>query len=310
MTTRSISTEKRPIVVMGFALFAASFAAVMIRLTQNAGMPSFLIATLRMLLASLVLLPIIWARYRHELSQLTRAQWLWAIFAGFWLGLHFLAIMVSLEHITVLIHQVIIGTGPLWVALLETTFLKEQLNKWVWIGLSLAIVGGMVIAFAGATGNNQTAPEGANPVFGMFLGILGAIAASIYLTVGRKVRPSVSVLPYVWIVYLFGGLTALVAVIITQTPILGHPSESYFWVVVLTLFPHLVGHTGFNYAVGYAPATLVSLSGQIVVVSAGFVAFLLFGELPLPLEVVGSVIIICGVMLAILKRNSARKRKS
>ncbi len=310
MTTLSISTEKRPLVVMGFALFAASFAAIAIRLTQNAGMPSFLIATLRMLLASFILFPIVWTRYRDELSRLTRAQWMWAGFAGFWLGFHFLATIVSLEHITVVINQVLIGTAPLWVGLLETIFLKERLNKWVWFGLALAIVGGTVIAVAGTTLENQTAPEDANPTYGMILGIIGAIAGSIYLTVGRKVRPNVSVLPYVWIVYLFGGSTTLVVVIFTQTPILGHPTESYFWIVFLTLFPHLVGHTGFNYVVGYVPATLVSISSQTVIISAGITAFLLFGEVPLPLEIVGSLIIVGGVLLAVLNRNSAGKRKS
>jgi drug/metabolite transporter (DMT)-like permease len=91
---------------------------------------------------------------------------------------------------------------------------------------------------------------------------------------------------------------------------LGHPTMGYFWLLMLTLGPQLIAHTGFNYVVGYLPATLVSMSTLTVTVGATMIAFLLFSEVPTIWHILGSIIIIVGVAVAILGQNRARKSKA
>ncbi len=296
--------EARPYLVLIIALAAATFAAVFIKLAQQAGMPSPLIAAGRLTLAALVLTPFVLLNYRHELRRLSRRDVLFSLFAGFWLATHFMTIVYALESASVMIVQVIINTGPLWVALLEVTFLREKLNREVWFGLLLTIIGGGVIALA----SNAGASGGENALIGNGLALAGAIASSIYITIGRSVREKVSLFPYIWMVFGCGALLAMSFVVLIGTPLTGHPPRAYFWLIMVTLIPQLIGHSGFNYALGYFSATIVSLTAQTISVTAAIAAFFIFAEVPGLTDLIGSGIIISGVILAIISRQ--RKRKS
>jgi drug/metabolite transporter (DMT)-like permease len=110
-------------------------------------------------------------------------------------------------------------------------------------------------------------------------------------------------IPYVWIVFGFGGIVGMGIVFATGTPVLGHPVEGYFWLLMLTLIPQLIGHSGFNYAVGFFSATFLSVTGQSLPIISSVLAFLTFGEVPGVAEILGSSIILTGVIIAILGRS-------
>lgn len=285
-------------------ILGATFAAPLIKMTQQAGMPSPLIAAGRLLLAATIYTPFILTRYRGELAKLSSRDLLMAIFAGMWIASHFLLLITALEFTSVLINQVIVNTGPIWAAILERVFLRGRLSRAVWIGMMISFVGGGVIALAGF---NNTSQELANPMLGNSLALLGAMAGAAYLTIGRSVRMKVSLWPYVWIVFGAGGLFALLYVFATGTPITGHPPEAYFWLIMLTIAAQLVGHASFNFCVGYLPAAIVTLAGQVVTVTAGIVGYFLFDEVPTILELIGCAIILTGVLMAIQGRRQKRK---
>jgi drug/metabolite transporter (DMT)-like permease len=73
--------------------------------------------------------------------------------------------------------------------------------------------------------------------------------------------------------------------------------------VLLTLFPQLIGHSSYNFALRYIPATQVALAVQVQPVIAAFAALILFAEIPTLLQVIGSAVIILGVLAATLGRN-------
>lgn len=301
-------TEKKnisfnPALVLMIALGAGTFATIFIKAAQNAGMPSHLIAAGRMLLAAIILTPVVLQKYRAELGNLERRDLLMAMFAGFWLATHFLIMITALETTSVMIFMVILNTGPLWVGLLERIFLKVKLTRGVWLGLFVAISGSVFIAITSGSGSEAVKD---NTLYGIVLTLIAAIAGSTYMTIGRSVRSKVSLLPYIWIVFSMGGIISLIFVFATGTPILGHSTESYFWLIMLTLIPQLIGHSGFNYALGYFPATIISLSGQVITITAAIAAFFFFGEIPTFIQIIGSSIIAVGVVMAIL----ARKRQA
>lgn len=292
---------QNPYIVLAIAIFAATFAAISIRLTQDAGMPSLTIAAGRLLLAALIITPLVWRNHRHEVVQLNRREILMATMGGFWIATHFILLIFALENATVLVVQVLVNTGPIWVALLEVFFLKARLSRVVWLGLFVTIIGGGIIAFS-----SGASEAGSNPELGNLLAFVGAIAGAIYLTISRSVRQKMSLVPFIWILFGTGGLFASLLVLATGTQVLGLPPMSYFWLLFLTLVVQLIGHSGFNYAIGYFPATFVSLAGQVVSVTSPIVAFFVFREVPGIGEVTGSAIIIAGVAMAILGRSSRK----
>lgn len=285
-------------------IVAATFAAPFIKLTQQAGMPSPLVAAGRLILATAVLTPLVWTRYRHEITHLSRRDLVMAAFAGLWIATHFIMLITALEYTSVLINQVIVNTGPIWAAILERIFLRARLSRIVWFGMMISFTGGGMIALSGAT---NVSSELANPMLGNTLALVGAVSGAVYLTIGRSVRSKVSLFPYIWVVFGCGGLFALVYVFATGTPITGHPPESYFWLVMLTIAAQLLGHASFNFCVGYLPAAIVTLAGQVITVTAGIVGYLLFAEVPTFLELVGCGIILAGVLMAIIGRRQKTK---
>lgn len=298
MTIDIKAISRSPFIVLAIAIGAATFAASSIRLTQNAGMPSLTIAAGRLVLAALIVTPLVWRNHRQEVRELSRRDILMATFAGFWLATHFVFLVFALENATILVVQVLVNTGPIWVALLEVFFLKARLSRVVWFGLMITIIGGGVIAFSSGASD-----AGSNPELGNLLAFVGAIAGATYLTISRSVRQKVSLVPFIWILFGTGGIFASALVLLTGTQFLGLPPMAYFWLIFLTLVVQIVGHSGFNYVIGFFPATLVSLSAQAISVTSPIAAYFIFREIPGIGEVIGGAIIIAGVALAILGRS-------
>jgi len=297
---KSNSPALNPWIILVIGIAAATFAAPFIKLSQQGGIPSPVVASGRMLLAAIAITPLVWRYYRHEMAQINRKDILYAMLAGLCLQAHFQLFIVALETTSILVVTVLLNTGPLWVAMIERAFLKEHINKYVWIGLIVTIFGGMYIAL---NATNTVGASDVNPLFGATLSALAAVAGAATLTLGRNLRQKVSLFPYVWIVFGFGGLMGLVYAIITGTPILGHSAGGYFWLLMLTLIPQLIGHSCFNFALGYITATMTSLSGQMITVTATIAAFIMFAEVPTMTDIIGSAIIATGVVIAIIYRR-------
>lgn len=302
------------------AMVALSFAAVLTRLSQVNGIPSPLIVTGRLLVGGLALTPLVMRYHRDDLKRIRRSDVLWSLFGGIWLGVHFMFIVISLEHTSILISQVVSNTLPLWVALLETVFLKVKLGSGHYSAIIMTILGGILIAISSGmntiTDNTHLLLETGklewilssthqpNALFGVILAVFAAISGSVYAIVGRKVRTHVATMPYIWIVFTTGGLVGLAWVIVTGTPITGHTQAGYLALALLIVGPQLIGHSLYNHVLKFFPATVASIYGQSVTVGAGVIAFLLFAEVPNALEAIGSFIIMAGVMMAIVSPNS------
>lgn len=275
-------------------VLAASMSSILIRFAQNDGLPSMLIAAGRLTLAALLLTLAVLSRHRADLAQLKRIDLLMAGVSGFMLAIHFATWISSLEFTSVLISVVFVTTGPLWVALLEFTFLRVRIGRLVIVGLIIAVAGGIVI---GITGSGDTTP-GRQPLLGGALALCGAIAFALYLVIGRRLRAKLSLLPYIWLVYSFTALFLVAVVVITATPVTGYPTSGYVAIVLLALLPQLVGHTSFNYALRYLSATFVSIASQLEPIGSAIIAFIVFQEIPTEWQLVGSLAIVAGVALA------------
>jgi drug/metabolite transporter (DMT)-like permease len=150
----------------------------------------------------------------------------------------------------------------------------------------------------GLTGTSSSPDE--NTLLGAVLALLGAVTVALYLIIGRSLRARLPLLPYVWMVYGFAAVFLLLVLLATGTPVLGYAPNAYVAIILLGLVPQLIGHSAFNYALGYLSATAVSLATQLEPIASAIVAFFVFRELPTNAQIVGAVIILVGVMMAIL----------
>ncbi len=303
-TASSVRTPLQAYVVIAMGVLAVSLAAIFIRLAQNEGIPSLFIAAARMTIASLVLTPFTLLRHSQEIRNLHRPELTLAGVSGIFLAAHFATWILSLEYTSVLISVVLVNSNPLWVAVLEVFFLRAQLGRWVIIGLLIGIVGSIIVAIP-PTGAVES---GSNPLLGVFLAISGAITVAVYFVIGRKLRGKLSLLPYIWLVYGCSAIVLLGVVFFARIPIVGYSIEGYFYLVAMALVPQLIGHSSFNYVLKYFPATYVGIAVQLEPAFSAIIAFFLFQEIPLPFQILGSAVILAGVVLASL--GQARSQPS
>ncbi len=301
LSEQSPATPYKAYVAVVIAIVATSSAAILIRFALDQNMPPLLIVAARLLIASLALSPIALRRHRAILSALSRADASLIAIAGICLALHFTAWVTSLQYTTVLVSVVIVSTGPIWVAILEVIFLRIRLSRLVVLGLIVALLGGALIGLPQGEAQLKAllAPGADNRTLtGAGLAWLGALSVSVYMLIGRKLRASLPVIPYVWLVYSVAAAATLAVMLARSTPVLGYSMEGYLILLAMGLVPQLIGHSSLNYLLEYFPAALVSMFSQLEPIGSALLALVLFRELPPNQQILGSLIIILGVVLA------------
>jgi drug/metabolite transporter (DMT)-like permease len=295
LASRRGAIDRRPYVALGVGVLAVSTAAIFIRMAQDEGAPSLVLSAARLCVAALVLTPLALRNHRPELTALAVSDLKWVLVSGVMLGLHFATWITSLEYTSVVNSVTIVTTNPLWVALLALIFLGEKLNRWAIIGLALALIGGIRVGLSGETGDplNRHAP-----LLGDGLALIGAITGAIYLLIGRRLRARMSVIVYIWLVYGAAAILMAVVVAVSGQQVGGLPGEAYLWMILMGLVPQLIGHSSFNYALGFFPAAYVGLVALGEPVGSGLLAIIFLDEWPVPAQLIGSALILCGIGVA------------
>jgi len=296
---------------LAFAILAVSTGSIIIRFAQSEQMPSLAIAAWRMIFATLILLPLALTKYRDEIQRLTRTEVLFGVFSGIFLAAHFATWISSLEYTSVASSVVFVSTGPLWVALLSPLLLKEHLGQTAVTGLLLSMAGGMIIGIVDACSfqGGLTCPAFSDllhgrTMWGNFLALLGAWMVSGYLIIGRKIRAGMSLLPYIFLVYGCAAITLLLVLLVSGENPFGYTSQSYWWVLALAIIPQLIGHTTFNWALKYLPASMVAVTTLGEPVGSAILAFFILNETPRLGTMIGGCLILAGIYLTTRQWNS------
>ncbi|MCO5199861.1 MAG: DMT family transporter [Anaerolineae bacterium] len=280
-----------PLLGLAVGVLAISTGSILVRFAQGENVPSLVIAAWRLTFAALILLPFCLARRRDELRSLNSADMRFAALSGMMLALHFATWITSLEYTSVAVSTVLVTTSPLWVALAAPFFLGERVTRPVKIGIGLALVGSVIISLGSFGG-------GSAPVWGSLLALLGAITAAAYLLIGRKLRVKLSLLTYVTLVYTIAALILIVLALAAGNNLLDYSAQTFFLFLLLALFPQLIGHSSFNWALGFLPVAYVTVAVISEPIGASILALLFFQEIPTPLTLLGSAFILGGLIVA------------
>lgn len=83
----------------------------------------------------------------------------------------------------------------------------------------------------------------------------------------------------------------------------GYPEKVYLYVFLMAIFSQLIGHTSFNWAIRWISPTLVTLAILFEPISASLFGYLIFGEIPSNIVLLGGLILLMGVAIAVLGHN-------
>jgi drug/metabolite transporter (DMT)-like permease len=272
-----------------------STASILIRWLQAAGVPSLSIAAWRLALAALILAPVVLARHHGELGRLGAREWLLAAAAGAFLAAHFAAWILSLEYTSVASSVALVTTNPIWIGIASWLLFRERLGGLMVLAIGLAIAGSAVVFLAD---RGDPAADGSAPALGNTLALIGSFAICGYLLIGRGLRRSMSLVPYVGVVYAAAAVCLVVVAAAAGATLGGFTGESWLMLFALAVGPQLLGHSSFNWALKYLSATLIALAILGEPVGSTILAWWLLEEPVRAAKLGGMALLLAGIFLA------------
>lgn len=275
--------QRRVLFVLAAAVFGISISGVLVRSMHDAD--ALAIAAWRTLLAGLVLLPSL----RLITVRLQRGDILRILAAGGCLGFHFYVWFLSLEHTTVMRSTVLVCLLPIWVGLLEWLFEGEFQGRRYWFGSALAILG---------VASMSLLADGEGSLYGDLLAVAGGILCAFYLMIGKSVRKRMHVTPYMCLICLVAAASLWPFALSDGGKVWGYSNQTWLLLGGAVLGPQLIGHQGFNYAIRYVRASVVSVVTLLEPVGATVLAMVILREVPGLSVLWGAALILAGVYWA------------
>lgn len=291
--------------IITIGILSISTAALFIRFAQNENVPSILIAATRMLMAAVIMAPILLSKKNREFTSLSRREWIMILSSGFILAIHMGSWVASLQMTSVVTSVVVVTTAPIWVGLLSFFILKEKVRLPLLVGMSVAIIGGILIGINQYLMNQAIGNEIYSRVssWGIILALIGAICSAGYLVIGRVARKTISLPTYAFLVYGVSGLFLLIGTVFVDFQGLNIQGTAILWLILLAIIPQVIGHSSFNWALKHYSPVLISIALLGEPVGAGLLALVFLGESPTWLEGIGAGLILIGIFIAILSEK-------
>lgn len=274
---------KQLVVFLG--VLGASASAILVRFSTA---PSMVLAFYRVLLSTVLLVPLVAWRHREELGQVRGRDLALCLLSGGCLGLHFASYFEALQWTSIASALLFTNGEVLVVAFGSLLFLKERFSKRAWLGVLLAFGGSAAVALSDAGG-------GSNALLGDALALLAAVLVGIYTMLGTVCRRRISTTVYTFFVYAAATATLLVALLARRVPLGGYEPVNWLTSLGLAVFCTLLGHSVFSWGLKYLPAALISMMKLLEPAIASVWGAILFREIPNPAVMAGGAVVIAGL---------------
>jgi DME family drug/metabolite transporter len=253
------------------------------------------LTALRILISSVTLLVPL-ALSKRELLRIRRKDLPRLLLLGiFGVALQRISYFYAVDLTTATIAAVLFYTYPVFVSLYTALFRKERITP--------SIVVAMILAFSGVVFTvkaYQASWLSAN-LLGLVFGMLASLLFAVYFLVTRKLRDSYTN----WTLLVFGdgiGAVALAPLLcFSVSEIISYPQPLWMLIIVIALFPSLIGYLIFSFALRYVEPSRGSILSVIEPLSAAAFSVAVLGETFEPLQLAGVVLVLAGVTILFYK---------
>lgn len=281
-----------------FGVFTCSTAVIMINASHT---HPFVLATLRLSLASLLLAPVAWREYRLHQATFTREHWRRTTLPALVLALHFLSWSYGARMTIAAQASLVVNLAPAAIPFFLHWLVSERINRVEILGTILALAGVVVLSV-------HDALAGGGDIWGNVVCFGSMLLFACYLALGRKNRDFPSLWLYVVPVYAQAAVICLLAAIPWLSTFAVDSSREWLLMLGLAVLPTIIGHSVLNASMRWLRGQVVSLGNIGQFIFAGIMAFFLFGQVPALTFYLASLLVVGGVAIVIFAAPTAPPR--
>jgi len=287
-------SDPRAVAALLFGAAAIGFAPILARLTETG--PSA--AAFWRLAFAVPLLAVL--AFRR--SQPGAAPSRWAVAAGVFFALdmafwHYGLVFTSVANATVLTNLT-----PVVVTVAAWLLFRERPKALFLAALALAIAGAVTMAMAKGSGG-----RGTNPPLGDLLSTVTALWYGGYFLCVRQARERSTASSVMFWSGVTGAPLLLIAALVLREGV--WPASASGWMACVALgVMHVAGQGSIAWALGRLPMALAAVTVLVQPVVAAALGWLVFTERVTPVQAVGAVILLAGVVLAQVSARATQKK--
>ena len=253
-----------------------------------------------MFFAVVLMLPFVFFKYKHELIAVTKRDWLLASLSGIFLALHFILWFESLNFTSVASSVVLVSLQAVFAFIGTYIFFGERFSVAAIISMIITIGGSVIIGW----GDFQISGLA---LLGDILALLGAVAATGYFLLGQRLRRSLSLTTYTFIVYGISTVILFIYNVVLNSNFISYSLDIWGLFLALAIVPTFLGHSLFNWALKWLSTATISMAIVFEPIGASILAYFILGEAITYTQWLGGTIIIFGLFLFIM--STTRKPK-
>ncbi|BAJ64299.1 DMT family transporter [Anaerolinea thermophila] len=271
-----------------FGVMCGSTAVILIKASNE---HPFLVASYRLLLASVILFPFFLRDLKEEPFYGWR-QVSWTLLPALALAIHFMSWVVGARMTPVANASLIANLTPVAMPFFVWLFFRERVNRIEVLGTLLTLLG--LILLTGFTFRVNPAHFKGNLIcFGSML------AFAMYLALGRRNGGRIRLWLYMVPLYFFAGLISLITATFWINPIKPYTLSNILYILALAAIPTVGGHTILNYSLKFFRGQVVSVTNLSQPIFATFLGYLVFKEKPAALFYLAAGIMMAGILMVL-----------
>jgi drug/metabolite transporter (DMT)-like permease len=228
---------------------------------------------------------------RREALPPRRDLLLIALYGVLWLTVYSVTLNAAERRVDAGTAAMLINTGPLLIAILAGSFLREGFPPGLFAGCAVAFAGCVLIGLA-------TSQSGERATVGIVLCVIAAVAYATAVVVQKPVLARVSSFQVTWI----GCAAAAIACLPFAPTLVGDVSrasgEAIAWTVYLGVVPTALGFATWSFALRRTSAGRTGSLNYLIPVVAIVLGWAILGETPPRLAAAGGALCLAGVYLA------------
>jgi drug/metabolite transporter (DMT)-like permease len=288
-------TKMMPYLALFVGVLTVSASAIFVKLVSA---PAEITAFYRLLISTVIVFPWFWKK-RRALRQFAKGEWLYSLAAGIFLAFHFILWFKSLEYTSVASSVVLVTLQPLFAFIGTYFFFKERVTFGGLASAGFAILGSAIISWGDFKVSGLA-------LWGDILALIACAMVTAYLLCGQHLRKKQSLAVYTFVVYGVSSATLFIYCLFSGESFVSYPSEDWVYFVLLAVFPTLLGHSLFNWAIKWISTNMVSVSILFEPVGASILAYYILNERITSSQIIGGSMILAGILFYIFEKRILR----